>query len=444
MLPWKVLMICLISFFNKIRLPAIVLLTAFLAGCAGVEQSSGVAGKEKNMRIAFLPLENLSGTRSPLNEIADSFRAILSQNGFDLVDAEKLEQFRKKYRMRYTGGVSSVLSDALQKEMGADAIFITSLEAYQERKPPQISLVSRLVTSGRQPEILWIDSVGLSGDEDPGILDLKRIKEPGPLMEKAITMLVDSLVSHLRKDEQVDDSWWSSFAFSSKSDADVPSSKRISPNKKYIPYDFFRSPVVKQANEYSIAVIPFRDLAVRKNAGKIVTLHYVRELFQQTKYRIFEPGLVREELLRFRAIMPAGPSLAVADLITSEESLGVDLVLSGKVFDYQNRSNNPKMDFSVQVIEKNTREVVFGARTFSTGMDGVYFYDVGRVFTAHELLEEMSRVTVLLLDAPYPPWNEPDNFIADAGNVREREIADKRESIVPSDIGAQKKITLNK
>jgi hypothetical protein len=110
--------------------------------------------------------------------------------------------------------------------------------------------------------------------------------------------------------------------------------------------------------------------------------------------------------------MPAGPSLAVSDILIDEGYLGADLILSGRVFDYQNQSSNPKVDYSVQVTEKNSRKVVFGARTFSEGREGVYFYNYGRVFTAHNLLEEMARTTLQLLKNPIQVWEGPKDYIA--------------------------------
>jgi hypothetical protein len=86
-------------------------------------------------------------------------------------------------------------------------------------------------------------------------------------------------------------------------------------------------------------------------------------------------------------------------------------VFAGKVFDYQNTSVNPKVDYSVQVIEKTTRRVVFGTRTFNTGLDRVFFYDFGRVYTAHNLLREMSRVTVQLLTFPAQRWERREEFM---------------------------------
>ncbi|MCL7489787.1 MAG: hypothetical protein M8357_16600, partial [Desulfobulbaceae bacterium] len=189
-------------------------------------------------------------------------------------------------------------------------------------------------------------------------------------------------------------------------------------NRRYMPYDYFRSPLIDPERQYAIAVLPLLDMGVRKNAGIIAQLHFIRELLHLTGYKVLEPGLVRDGLLRIRAVMPQGPSLAETDLITSSGFLGVDLVLAGKVFDYQNRSFNPKVDFSIHIIEKNSRRVVFGSRIFNTGMDNVNFFNFGRVYTAHNLLQEMAKVNVQLLTdsflrrqelevefiAHQPPW----------------------------------------
>jgi hypothetical protein len=95
--------------------------------------------------------------------------------------------------------------------------------------------------------------------------------------------------------------------------------------------------------------------------------------------------------------MAAGPSLAIADVLTDETSLNVDLVLSGKVFDYQGEIGTAKVDFSAQMTEKQSREIVFIARNYGAGDDGVYFYDVGRVRSAHDLTEKMTRTSLQLL-----------------------------------------------
>jgi TolB-like protein len=142
-----------------------------------------------------------------------------------------------------------------------------------------------------------------------------------------------------------------------------------------------------------VAVIPFLNLSQRKNAGKIVELHFVNQLLRNPALSVAEPGLVREELLAQRVVMEAGPSLENAEALSSDESLGVDLVLSGVVFDYQDGAGTPKVEFSVTMIDKENHKVVWSSRSHSTGEEGVYFFDLGKVYTAHELVSEMTRGT---------------------------------------------------
>ena len=410
-------MICSTSFFNKAVLLGAFLLLVNLWGCARnkteiIVPPHGKTGKKvetvpqkeapslnRGMLITVLPIENLSGTSVPLEDITNSISSELVSRDFRVVDQNTLAQFRKKHRMRYTGGVTSVLSEAMLKEIGSDAVLITSLEAYRETDPPQISLIARLVSCGPRPEIIWMDSIGLSGDESPGLLDLRRIREPRELLEKAVGRLADSLTARFLPESQGGD-----IRVPSKQLLEEEKKGYLSPaywlNRKYMPYDYFRSPLFDPGRKYTVAVLPLLDLTAEKNADIITQLHFVRELCNSTGFKVLEPGLVRETLLRIRAIMPQGPSLAETDLITGKEFLDADLVLSGRVFDYQNTSNNPKVDFSMQVIEKKSRRVVFGIRTFNTGLDGVFFYNFGREYTAHNLLKEMSRVSVRLLTAP--------------------------------------------
>jgi TolB-like protein len=221
-------------------------------------------------------------------------------------------------------------------------------------------------------------------------------------LRKAVGILTESLTASFDQETQDDEMSFPAIPHSWKATGPgYLTSPGYRLNRKYLPYDYFRSQIIDPGKKYSIAVLPMLDLAGRKNSGIIAQLHYVRELFNLTDFKVIEPGLVREDLLRIRAIMPQGPSLAETDLITGKELLGVDLVLAGKVFDYQNTSTNPKVDISVQIIEKYSRQVVFGARIFNTGLDKVFFYNFGREYTAHNLLKEMAKITVQLLTAPY-------------------------------------------
>lgn len=95
--------------------------------------------------------------------------------------------------------------------------------------------------------------------------------------------------------------------------------------------------------------------------------------------------------------MQAGPSLANADILFGRSSLGADLVCSGTVFDYQDGPGTPKVDFSVTIFERTSREVVWYSRSYGDGDEGVFFFDLGRVRTAHRLASEMVGGTLEVL-----------------------------------------------
>jgi hypothetical protein len=144
-------------------------------------------------------------------------------------------------------------------------------------------------------------------------------------------------------------------------------------------------------------VIPFLNINARKHAEKIVALRLVEELNRYANIRVFEPGLVRETLLRYRMIMQTGPSMASSDILRDEEILGADLIFSGRVFDYQGEFGESKVDFSVLAFDGLKREVVWISRSYATGYQGVYFFDWGSVPSAHGLAGRMIQAVVSLL-----------------------------------------------
>ena len=135
---------------------------------------------------ALLPIHNLSNTNAPLQYIHDVLRTRLTSRGVKLLDHVLLKDFMAKYRMRHTGGVSRHLSQKMQEELGVDGVFITSLETWQEVIPHRVSLISRVLSTGSQPEIIWIDSVGLTSVDSPGLLGLGIIKNHRVLLSKAL------------------------------------------------------------------------------------------------------------------------------------------------------------------------------------------------------------------------------------------------------------------
>lgn len=343
--------------------------------------------------IAVLPVDNLTGWSAPLGTIDAVLRAHLDRQGFRIVDDRILAKVMKRYRIRNTGSLNSRVSGALAEETGAAGVLLTSLEVYYDGRFPRISLLSRLVVGGDRPEIAWMNGVGLAGEGHLGLLALGRVTEIDDLLERASGCLVDSLALALFGTEVPDPSGIPTALNRCNSRGDVVNSPPEAEKKRFRPRMIFGSRIADLDRRYSVAVIPFLNLSQRKNAGRILEFHFVNQLFRSDSLSVVEPGLVRKELLEHRVVMAAGPSLENAAVLSSDDSLGVDLVLSGVVFDYQDAVGIPKVDFSVTMIEKESRRVVWSSRSHGTGDDGVLFFDLGVVHTTHQLASEMARGT---------------------------------------------------
>jgi TolB-like protein len=155
---------------------------------------------------------------------------------------------------------------------------------------------------------------------------------------------------------------------------------------------FYRLVMVKDTNP-TIAVVPFFNRSPKKNAGDIMTLQFVKELTKQEDFTVIEPGIVRQQFLNMRVIMSEGISSSDIDLIAS--NINADLILTGKVMDYQDDLalyGQPKVFFSVMLIDRSSKKIVWASTSYNKGNDAVTVFDWGRVNSANEMVSEMVRV----------------------------------------------------
>jgi len=317
-------------------------------------------------------VENLSGSAVPVREIRGFFVARLQAAGFEVLDDDSLDRVMTRHRVRYTGGVDHEVALALKQEAAVEAILIPSLELYDETNPPKVAMFARLISVGGNPAVRWIDGVGLAGDDTPGILGLGLVDDPTVLLARAVHALVGSLVRDVAE------------AGAHPAGGDGP--------RKFQPKLVYRADALNAEKKYSVAVAPFFNKTDRKYAGEIIALHMIRNLMAFQNFEIVEPGIVRQELLRFRIIMTDGVSLPETETILN--AVKADLVLNGEVLDYQDYRGPDgvaKVDFSVLFIEKRTRQVVYSSYSQNQGDDGVLLFDWGRVNTAHAMASQMAK-----------------------------------------------------
>ncbi len=362
------------SFSGKM-LPFILAGAVCLSGCAaGMREGAGseVPAGAKGFTVAVYPVENLSGAAAPLREVRQALVAQLRERGFRVIDEDAFQKFMSKHRIRYTGGLDAETAEAFKREIGVDGVLVTEIGLISEVYPPKFALTSRLVSTGAGPAILWMDTVGMAGDDSPGILGLGMIYDPKVLQSKVEGHLVQSLTDY----------------FAGKKEPRGTS-------RKFRPKASFRSPVLDPERKYRVAVVPFYNRSDRRYASELMALQFVQHLREVPNFTVIEPGLIRDQLLKFRIILKEGVSIPNAEVIF--DNLKADLILTGYVMDYEDYQGSygkPKVDFSVSLLERKSEEVVWSSNSYNTGDDGVFFFDCGRVNTAGVMASRMTRAIV--------------------------------------------------
>lgn len=420
-----------------------ILTCCVLCGSAGAGGSPSVpaaASPEGVKRIAVLPVENLSGAPVPLKELNAELNAVLKRAGVPMIERTSVESFVESHRVRYLGGIDEIIAAAVSAETGADAVLISTVELYSEVSPPKFSLISRMVSLKGTPEIIWMDSVGISGDDAPGILGLGLIDDLKVLRGRAIELIGTSLKRYfsdppLRKQRVSARAKREEEPFILKNMMDDmktekrtltdPSSSRtraqdtggepdrafrdegLSPGGKsdggrlstrYNPLDWYSSKEELVEQERTIAIIPFFNRSTRKHAAELLALHLAAQLVAEGSFRILEFGVIRDKLLSMHVIMSDGIAIPGLDLVGI--SLGVDLLLNGVVFDYLDTvgfGTYPGIDFSLQMFDRDNKNILWSSHSHNQGNDGVFLFDYGRVATAGALADKMCRALVLKL-----------------------------------------------
>lgn len=360
------------NFFSKIAFGALVVIIA-LTGCAGSTHTAGSIDHEVSagMRVAVLPLDNLSGGVAPLKLIRQEFISRLQVEGVVVLPDAELDAFMARRRLRYVGGLTREDAAAFRNDTGVTAVVVTSLELYNESYPPRIALTARMVSTGDDPHIIRMASSAMTGDDTPGILGIGLIDDPKILRARA----VDRLVTGLMAENGVGQA-----------------------GPSLAPASVFHNQPLDQGKKYSVAVLPFFNKSSRRYAGEILALHFIRELVQNDRFSVIEPGVVRQELLQYRVIMEDGVSLADAELVFGV--MRAELLLTGNINDYedaQGASSAPKVDFTALMLNRDNRKAGWAVDAHAKGDDRIYLFDFGRLSTANALAAAMTRGAIKTL-----------------------------------------------
>jgi hypothetical protein len=264
-----------------------------------------------------------------------------------------------------------------------DGIIVTWVEQWIDSPAPAIAISMRLVSVSDPPTVKWIHSVGRTGEDHLGLFGLGRVGEATTLLRRSLDDVSRSLAQYL----------------DGRGVAANPCDGSRSPMW------FHSSPEMPKRPHTTVLVMPFVNRTTRRGAGEIVALELSRQLLAIPGVEVLDPGVVREELLRFRIVVPEGPSLD--DVLALGVTLSPDLIVSGQVLEYS-ESGEPKISFSVEAIDGHRRRLVAHTSSYARGDDGVFFFDFGRIRTPVGVVCEMSRGMADLLLRGRPPPAEDD------------------------------------
>ena len=301
---------------------------------------------------------------------ADLERALAAAS-IEVVEGDAVREYLARHRIRYTAGIDGASARAAREELGVDGLLATSVEQYDLSDPPRLSVAMRVVSAEDQPRIEWVGGAEVTGNDAPGFLGLGIVHGMPDLERVALGRVARTLALFL--------------------DGRAARSTPCSPGLGL--GWWHRAKTFDTARPLSVVVLPFVNRTSRRGAGEIVAMALARELAAVPRLRVVEPGLVRDELLAFRVVMPEGPSLD--DALVLNASLRADLIVFGQVFQFDEAGlEPPRVSFSAVALDGPKKRVVWRSNSYATGDDRVIAFELGKVRTAAGLACRMAHAMV--------------------------------------------------
>ena len=325
-------------------------------------------------RLAVFPPVDRAPGPVPLAEVQASLESALAARGFSVLAHDELEAFFRRHRVRYTGGVSSEIAALLGREAGVDGIVLTSVDDWEGLFPPRVALTSRWVAAMAEAPIAWMDTSAHHGTEHPRAFDIGIVSDLPVLLDRATGALAESLAASAERHG-------------------IPGRAPSVP-RAFRPTSFTADPgwIAGLAPErpLRVAVLPFVAELPRRELGQLLASQFTEHLVEGGGMDVLEPGVVRDALLQARVIQDGGPSLPQVDALRA--LLDVDLVVSGRVTEFESRGETPRtpfVGFSSRGIDTRTRQAVWSSFSYATGDGDVGIFGTGRVRSSITLTSEL-------------------------------------------------------
>jgi len=176
-----------------------------------------------------------------------------------LLPRTELEEFFRRHRIRYTGGISGETAGAIGAETNVEGILLSSVDDWETVDPPRFALTARWVAAVPEAPLTWMDSSAHHGHERPGAFGLGVVTSAEVLIQLASEEIAESLAALGR-------------ASGTEDRARVP--------RRFRPGSFVVDPgwaaAAASLRTPRVAVLPFVADEAWRDAGENVTSQFVR------------------------------------------------------------------------------------------------------------------------------------------------------------------------
>lgn len=338
--------------------------------CAGHRQ-------RPTMTIALFPFINFTEAPEASDVIMPLYEEALRKKGFALITGEPMEEFLWRHRIRRTDMVGLRTVNWLADELKVQGVMMGMIHQYRSGVVPQIGLTARLVAVP-EASILWAQDSALSGDDFTGPLGIGTVRKAEKLAPRVVSRLLSSLRAvpavQLAQPPDVP-------AFYDNPLAQPPSPViYLNPRSDFYGLD-------------SIGIVPFNNQSKRRGAGDIISALFVTQLHNTGRFRVIEPGLVREQFLRFR--VRARGEIDRLGLRPLNRNIRAQAYITGTVERYDEGiigrvQSPPEVAISARLLRAQDDKIVWAMQNRHRGDDFNLLLDFGRVYS----IIPLARLTV--------------------------------------------------
>ena len=160
------------------------------------------------------------------------------------------------------------------------------------------------------------------------------------------------------------------------------------------PLHYYRQDGEEFTRVKKVAVMPFRNITSRREAGKIITNLFVHELVINGAYQVEEMGNIWEFFIRQRIRKKGEVDLITIKMLGSQ--LGVDAVIFGVVEEYYQEEGrrgeiSPQVGLSIRMVEVTNGKILWKCRHQRSGDEYIIVLDLGKVSTVTQLAQKVIR-----------------------------------------------------